>query len=600
VKTEGIHPVSRWLLLAGFGLLIVGAKLWFIDCAGSDLPTWDQWDAESAGLLQPWLEGRMSAPVILAPHNEHRLVTTNLYSLGLFVLNGQWDGFLETTVNAVIHAASALLLLWLARRWLSRAWIVPFAALLVLLFTLPFSWENALFGFQVQFYFLLLFSIGHLWLSLGDDRFSVRWGLGQVCGALAVGSMASGFLSAAAILAVLGYRLLRERRWSQQQVTTASLAVIFCIAGWFMKYEVPGHAVLHAHGPREFCEAFLQLLAWPGSVLFPWSLLLLAPAAVFLARRLRSRTISPDDALLLGLLGWILLQCLATAYARGGSESVLSSRYFDLLAVHVALGLVFVLREFSGRTRSILVSLWLAAMVAGLVQQSFMMWRNDIAENIPRQQRQEGHVRDFLRTGDSAHLLNKPWGDVPYPDGAVLVERLTPPVIQAIMPPSVRRSVPVSNGAPTAVPADVPAAMRPIALSTWSVAPRSTPFHWRSALQPATTLPILRFRVAGDLGDPDRHGQLVVKSAAGEVAVLPESAPGAYWKNVSVFRPAGEWWLEATAPEAGSWFAFTEPVEVGRWTWGAEKLLKHHFAVLFLGVAFLAVGAWPLRRRNPL
>lgn len=600
MKTEAIHPVSRWLLLAGFCLLILGAKFWFIDYAGSDLPTWDQWDAEGAGLLQPWLEGRMSAPVIFTPHNEHRLVTTNLYSLGLFTVNGQWDGFLETTVNTLIHTASALLLLLLARRWFSRTWVVGFAALLALLFTLPFSWENTLFGFQVQFYFLLLFSIGHLWLSLENDCFTLRWSLGQLCGVLAVVSMASGFLSAVAVLAVLGHRVLREHRWTLQQITTASLAIIFSIIGWLMKYEVPGHAPLHAHGPGEFAEAFLQLLAWPGSALFPWSLLLFAPAAVFFIRRLRSRTTSPDDALLLGLLGWILLQCLATAYARGGSGVVLSPRYLDLLAVNVALGLVFLLREFSGRTRSVLVALWLCAVSAGLVQQSCMMWHYYVAPNISRQQRQEGHVRDFLRTGDSSHLLNKPWGDVPYPDGLTLVQRLTPPAIQAVMPPSVRRSVPVSNGAPTTVPPNVPAAIRPIALSTWSMPPGPTPFHWRSAPQSAATLPVLRFRIAGDLGDPDRHGRLVVKSAAGEVPVMPESAPGAYWKNVSVFRPAGEWWLEATAPDAGFWFALTEPVEVGRWTWIAEKLLKHHLAVLLLGMTFVAAGALPLLRRTPL
>ena len=38
--------LSRWLLVAGFALLILGAKFALIGQAGSDLPVLDQWDAE--------------------------------------------------------------------------------------------------------------------------------------------------------------------------------------------------------------------------------------------------------------------------------------------------------------------------------------------------------------------------------------------------------------------------------------------------------------------------------------------------------------------------------------------------------------------------
>ncbi len=589
--------LTRWLLVAGFCLLIFGGKLWLVSAAGSDLPTWDQWDAEGEVVLRPWLEGWMGLKEIVHPHNEHRVIVTKLFALGLFTLNGQWDGFVETVAAAAVHTLAALLLVLLGRRWLHGAGLALYAALLVLLFTLPFSWENSIFGFQSTFYFLLLFSLGHIWLSLERDRFGVRWILGQVSGVLAVLSMASGFFSSLAILAVLGHRYARERRWSVQQLTTAGLAVGFSVAGWLMKNEVPGHAPLHAQGLGQFTRALLELLAWPGSDLFPWALVLFTPALWFIIRRTRSRTTSPDDAVLLGLLAWLLLQCLATAYARGGSGAVLSPRYLDLLAVNVALGLLFLLREFSGRPRLWLAALWLAAVVAGLAQQSRAMWHDFVAPNIPRQQRQEANVRAYLRTGDSAHLLNQPWGEVPYPVGEVLVQRLSYPVIQAIMPPSVRRSVPVANGAPDRIPAGMPAAQRPVALSTWSGTPATPPVPWRSATQSAGALPVLRFWIAGDLDPSGRAGRLVVKSAAGEVPVVPESASGTRWKSVNVFRPAGEWWLEAEGTANGAWFAFTEPVEVGRWTWAAEKLLKLHFTVMLVGAGMLAAGGWLARRR---
>jgi hypothetical protein len=68
---------------------------------------------------------------------------------------------------------------------------------------------------------------------------------------------------------------------------------------------------------------------------------------------------------------------------------------------------------------------------------------------------------------------------------------------------------------------------------------------------------------------------------------------------VNVFRPAGEWWLEATAPDPGAWFAFTEPVEVGRWTWAAEKLLKYHFVILAAGVVLILASIPATRRTDP-
>lgn len=595
------HPLrflSRWLLLAGFALLIFGGKLWFISAAGSDLPTWDQWDSESEITLRPWLEGRLDASLIFLPHNEHRVITAKLYVLGLFAANRQWSMFVETTANAAVHTLSALLLLLLARRWLTGPWLIPFGGLLVLLFTLPFSYENTLFGFQVPFYLLLLFSLGQIVLTLSHDRFGWRWWGGLGCGVLAIATLASGFLASLAVLAVLGHRLMREHRWSAQQGVTAALMVALAVAGWLMKSDVPGHEELKAHSLGRFAHGFLELLAWPGSVAFPWALLLFVPAAGFVVRRLRSRSTSPDEAVLLGLLSWVLLQCLATAYARGGGL-VLAPRYFDLLSLNVALGFIFLARLWSGRLHRVLAAAWLLAVLGCLGDQSLIIWHDQVLPNIYFQERQIFNVRAFLRTGDPSHLLGKPWGEVPYPDPAALVQRLSPVSIQSVMPPSVRRPVAIvdrATGMPRAVPEPLLATTSEIAASTWKL---PGAFHWRSAVQSAGALPVLRFRVAGHLGGPGRALRLVVKSTAGEAEVTPDSAPGGQWKTVNVFRPAGAWWVEATDEDPHAWFAFTQPIEVGRLTWCAEKLLKHHFTVLLGGFGLLAAGAFlNMRRRD--
>ncbi len=598
-----MNPLQRCLAVLGFVLLILGGKFWFIGAAGSDLPMWDQWDGEGAMTLQPWIEGTLDARAIFHPHNEHRLITTKLYVLGLFAANGQWSAFVETTANAVVHVLSALLLLGLARRWLAGRWFIAFGALLALLFTLPFSWENTLFGFQVQFYLLLLFSLAQLALTLASDRFGWRWWLGQACGLLAVATMASGFLASVAVLAVLGHRLVRERRWTGQQWTTAALAAVFSVGGWLLKNNVASHDSLKARSPGEFARNLLELLAWPGVAAFPWALLLFVPAAVFIVRRLRSRTTSPDEAVQLGLLAWVLLQCAATAYARGSGGAALSSRYFDLLAVSVALGFVFLARETPRRFRVPLAAVWLAAVVAGLLHQSWQVRREFFEPGAVRRPHQLANVRAFLRTGDPAHLLNKPWGEVPYPDPEALVRRISPASIQHAMPPSVRRPVPLLAGSPAApreVPAALPAAPDPVAVSTWTATARGANFFWRSARQPADTLPVLRFRVAGDLSADARGLRLVVKSAGGETVVAPAFAPGERWTVVDVFRPAGEWWIEAAASDPPGWFAFTEPIEVGRWSWFAGKVLAQHFSLMVAGAVLLLASGLASTRASSL
>ena len=577
------------LYLAGFFLLIFGAKLWLIDVAGSDLPTWDQWDGEGDTVLRPWIEGRLEIHNLVVPHNEHRLITTKLYLLGLFALNGQWDAFVETTANAALHTLCAIALLLLARRWLQGGWLVALGVLLVLLLALPFADDNTLVGFQAQFYFLLLFSLGHIAWTLASDQFGWRWGMGQLCGGLAVATMASGFFSSAAVLAVLGCELARRRHWTAQQTSGAIVAVLFMGLGVVLRHADPNLDELKAQTVGQFFHGFLEMLAWPGTRLFPGTIVLFVPALMFAFHRVRDRHLFGPEPVLAGLLCWVLLQFAATAYARG--ISVLTSRYLDFVAINVVLGFVFLAREFSGRTRLYLAVVWLAIVVVGLGYETRLRWIGSTEPNISRQRHREANVRAYVHTGDPGHLLNKPFGDIPFPDGQALARLLRPP-IQGILPPSVRRPVPLTPIVPDSLAAMPPGLTAPefaTTISTWtsSTAAGTT---WRSATQPATSLPVLRFRVAGDLGTPGRNLRLVVKSAAGEVPVVPEVAPGLRWKTVNVFRPAGAWWIDVADHDDQGWLAFTAPVEVGRWTWFSEKLLKHHLSIIVVGALALLAG----------
>lgn len=585
------------LLMLGLALLIFGAKLWLIDTAGSDLPVVDQWDGEGEKVIRPWLEGRLTAADIFASHNEHRIITTKLYVLGLFKIGGQWNAFVETTLNAAIHTLCGLVLVFLTRRWMEERWRLLPGFVVLLLFALPAAWENTLYGFQVQFYFLLLFSLGQVALTLGSERITWRWGAGQLCGVLAVATMATGFLASVAVLIGLALRCVSERRISRQQVITASCAAILAVIGFAMKAHVPEHAFLRAATIGQFAVSFLRLLAWPGPYYLP---LVFAPSALFLVRVLRRRAARPADAVLLALLTWSILQCAALAYGRGGG-SVVSSRYFDLLSINVVLGGVFVVTELAGSVRRWAALVWVGMVATGLIQESIGQWRGAVEAHVAQRFEQQDHVRAFLRTQDPHEIDRFEWPQIPYPSSQVLLQRLSTMPMQNSMPPSVRRPLRLASTAPSASIPTVPEPLRseihaPV-FSSWSPA-HGSPTVWRSAPQPATTLPILRFRVAGNLGGSSRGLKLVVKSNSGEVAVKPEGEPGSRWKTVNVFRPSGEWWVEATDNDHAAWFAFTDPIEVSRWSWFAEKLLKNHRSLMLAGGLMLLFGLVAVNGRS--
>lgn len=582
-----MNRLRHVLQFVGLALLIFGAKLWLIERAGSDLPLLDQWDGEGESVIRPWLEGRLTASNIFSSHNEHRIITTKLYVLGLFVVNGQWNALVETTSNAAIHTLCALVLLLIARRWLAGGWLTVFGGVLLLLFALPFSWENTLYGFQIQFYFLLLFSFGHLVFSLENDRFSIRWSIGQLCGLLAVATMASGFLSAAALLVTLAVQWAHKRALTAQQITTGLIALALCVAGWAMKAAVPDHAVLQAHGIAEFVVSFSHALAWPGPVVVP---IVFAPAAVFLIRCIRRRAVAHSEIVLFGLLAWSVLQCAALAYARGGG-AVLSSRYFDLLSVNVALGWFFIATQLTGRIRMWSGAVWLCVVTFGLFDVTRTQLESPIPAHAVNRTEQQKRVREYVDTLDRRVFEGLSWPRLPYPAPAVLIERLSSPGIRNVLPPSVRKSASVlSDRLPvtTALPSTLRAASSSLVFNSWPA--RSTASSWKSSVQPASTLPILRFQVAGDLSASSDRLRLVVKSAAGEVPVLPEEAPGLRWKTISIARPAGEWWIEARDSDPDAWFAVCGPVELSRLTRIVEKLVKNFAAFVIVGALFLCSG----------
>src|SRR5271163_4736037 len=83
-----------WCMLLGMCLMILGAKLWAIHRFGNTAPYLDDWAGEGT-IIRAYYDHNLSPALIFQCHNEHRIVFTELLSLLLTCVNGQWDNFLE-------------------------------------------------------------------------------------------------------------------------------------------------------------------------------------------------------------------------------------------------------------------------------------------------------------------------------------------------------------------------------------------------------------------------------------------------------------------------------------------------------------------------
>jgi hypothetical protein len=617
-------PRERWLLcvaaIALFGL-VVGAKWATVFRFGSDIPNWDQWDAEAAYLLTPWLEGQGLLGYLFHPHNEHFVVLTKLQALALVGLNGQWDARLECVINAMLHAASAVTMWRLACRAATARWHGPLLVLTAVLFGLPLAWENILNGFHSQQYWLIGLTLAAIALLPFSRAGSAKWWCGALAAVLALGTMASGFLAAAVVIALVGLRVLRRDDSLRSAAPTLVLAVVVVAVGWLTRVEFPGHAELRVRTISDFFWSIAHSLAWPMRDHDWVGLLFWFPWTVTVWRMLRAPAGSPVGPALQTMAavgGWVLLQILAAAYARGATAHYPAIRYGDTLAlgalVNGALLASLLTPKHEGPQSEFTVNplpssrpgfglwtaaaLWVLILAAALQETMQRNFESELPGQVAYYRNAENCLRGYLATDNPALLVP---ADIPYPDPETLVERLSHPKLRALMPASVRAPLPLQPAAPATTGGDVfkadaagtsPGTSPLIAQKTWgSFAASGATGQWLSAPLESPLGGWLKFETAGHLGETGTS--LEIHDAVTGVAranVQASRVPGESWRTAYVDISRHPFVVVARDTDSPRWFAFSRPVEMGTlsyWAWFATKqglLLLWISAAALLGV----------------
>lgn len=435
-------------LLALFVLVVVG-RFAFVSVYAASIPYWDQWDAEGAHLIKPWLDGTLTVGHMFAPHNEHRILFTRLVSLALLEANDQqWDSLPGVYANVFIYAAIPALLFAVFAPGL-RTRVAKWTLFLVLLALawLPYGQHNTLVAFQNQFFFMSLFAIACIWLAARarDDA----WLPAKVLPAAVFGlfTMASGLFGAVAAGGVLTLRLavLRNLRPLRACVTIALLAAI-AVTSYLAIPHISGLEWMKAQDAATWLQRFVFHLGWPlaGDSWFAW-IPIWAPSVIAAYRLLRHREADARDLCALGLGAWTVMQVAAIAYAR----DVLSDRYFDTLALGLVANLCLALRLFERynfvatsaplqRVASAApLALLLLAWATGLGR-SFNEDVQAAARRSTLSTLQTANVRQFVATGDRSALDDRMRLHIPYPSADRLAGLLLDPTLRGTLPAIVR------------------------------------------------------------------------------------------------------------------------------------------------------------------
>lgn len=602
---------------AGLLLAVAGVRLGWVEAYGSELPFWDQWRVIAVEVFKPWLEGHWQWAELFAPYGEHRLAPTRLLSLLLLCANGQWDARLEMAASALLNAllagALALVLLRVFPARCAGALLVA----LGLVFGLPSGWENALWGFQSCFGFLVSFSLLALWgLGTGRPFASLAWWAGLVGLGLASVSLATGAFAAAAVLGLLLWRRLAGVPWRASALGEGGTALLCAGAlalAWAGHTKVADYGPLAAESPAAFVAALGRCLAWPHVGQPVLALALYAPFVVLAASYVQSgrgwgegERRRAEGLLVLG--GWVVLQAAALAYGRGGHGAPVRSRYMDLLALGTLMNFAVLLHLLvtarSSHRRLLMArvaTLWTLLMIAGLLP---LTWRNlarDMPEKRETMRRQEENVRGFVATGDPGWLNALPGVGIPFNDAAALAGLLSDPTLRAILPAAVR--APRRLGG-TAEPPDtfVPGGFYPYigntpyqrAWGSWSFA-RGNPARGLWVSEPIRLeFPFVRLTHAGYLGRDQLALGLRDESSGRSVALRPRRMAEENWRTEELAAPGGTVRLWAWDDDPEFWLAFREPVEVGPLSFYGAWWLRRSGTLLVVGLVMLL--AHPLQR----
>ena len=580
----------------GFATIFFGIKLWLIGNYGNAIPFWDQWDAEAANLYQPYLKNTLSWTELFSLHNEHRIFTTRLLDLGLLAVNKTWNPLIQMVVNAGLH----IIVLVTTVRLLSRVIGLNYGPALLLfsliLFGIPFGWENILTGFQSQFYFVTLFSVIALWQLITKAPFSTGWWGGIAWGILSFLSFASGaFVFAIAMFIHLIFYLAALRRDKKQLFAILILTLLFVLCFWLTP-SLGGSGT----SASDVFTALKTVLGWPMPSGFIAALIRNSPALLFSIIMFWQRPPAKDYR-------WFLLAMVAISFGQavsigyGRASGCLSPRYLDLYALNILSNFACLISMAQNqfriqRTFTITATCaWTSVIIIFLGIYAGENLPSELERKRSTSITQVTNTKNYLQTHNYDFLKDKPHLEIPYPSSERLAILLDSPVIRSILPSNINlplpgsliRSLPDSAFIPNGYFQSI---SRPTD-STWgSYTAKGDGEMGTLSIHFKNTVPSGKLEIPVT-GYPLNEGIRVEIEQQGRLKpVYIKDNPAESWGIGYASVDDGPFSIRVTDSSASKWLAIGYPYVVGRLDKQTNNLLSHYYIIIMAGLGILVFG----------
>ncbi len=407
------------LLIFSVIILAFGVRLELVELFAVQTPYWDDWGI-GGFVTRVHLHGVELAD-FFRHANEHRLTFNRLWSIALFNMNNeQWDPIVWMLSNAMIWAVSGAILVAIVQKH-APSHKLMLTIFIAILWSVPFSLVNVLWGIQTHTYTMILFSIlGCWWVT--DRVFSVKWVLGLLCLAAATLTLAGGTFASVGVVGVslLVFVAAHKSTERKSYLITAVAATLPAALGLALIASLPERA------PQEIEIAdslvtFLKTMSWPEVNEIYHAFIYAAPVIILIVQIFKQGiTPSRFTRFALSLFAFIAVIALAVAYARGSGGIGPARRYFEYLAL-VPLASLMALSAISYGVYRVntnlvatLFALFITAFIAGMPMQmkaiDYTLKERNALKPI------QTHVTSrYLNTGDPDELYGHPHRHAPFP-----------------------------------------------------------------------------------------------------------------------------------------------------------------------------------------
>jgi hypothetical protein len=409
---------SLYISLTGFAFIVIGLRLELMQAFAVSMPYWD--DFTIGGLLYKYETGVMTFSDLIRDVNEHRLFVNRLLSLLYYDLNqGQWDQRIPMLGNSVLWALSGAMLINIVIKNLNGLNSLLPIVLIAVLWFLPISLVNLLWGTQTHTYTMILFSIlGCWWVTV--ESYTLKWWLGVLCLSVVPITLAGGTFASFAVVAVFMIFIRKPGAKSRfASIIAASVTGLFGLA--LILEQSTGTATSSGWTIHDAILTFLKTLSWL-TIEYTWPAGIFMLPIIALAFQCARKEKEPTRLQLFTLTIYVFIGILAfaIAYARGEGGYGPARRYFDYLAlIPVASLLAFVQLEQTkyrlvNSIQNCFLPIWVITFLVS-VPNIFYTFQYTLKDRAITKTAQTENVMSYMNTKDEAWLKNKPMRSIPFP-----------------------------------------------------------------------------------------------------------------------------------------------------------------------------------------